>query len=425
MKWKIILIGLLALAGFWSFFLVKKQPAPLPALDDQTYLVAPLENDVFLKNPGDSEFLKIISHQEIFLGSEIKTSATGRALLLYPNGSTTAIDKNSHLAISILDSKGNRSRLNLLFGGVLGRIQNVLGTDEFYEVQTQNSVATVRGTVLGVRFEEGKTLVLVLENRVEVIPIDPKTGQRIEEAALTVQEGEKTSINSAALPTAASPLRSETLQKNDLETDFIRENIDRETLEKPRVKEIFDRSKVPAPSVSPLPRFNDLVRKVLKETSQPTFTTRPLLTATPKPTETIKPIVTSTPTPIRTAPPTTVDKISPTPLPTAIPSTDTNQTDSPNSALPTPTPVLSRPVLESVVPSTITSLNKVDVIVNGRHLKGVRGVTINGIPVSFFALDELSIFASIPAGTAAGVYDIGVSLNSGEELKLPGALTIK
>ncbi|TSC75158.1 MAG: glycoprotein gp100 [Parcubacteria group bacterium Gr01-1014_44] len=403
----IILAAVMALTGFWMF---ENKQTVLPVLADQTYIITPLENEVFLKNPGENDFEKIESTREIFEKSEIKTSSTGRALLLYPNGSMATIDKNSHLVIAILKAKGNQSRLDLILGGVLARLKNIVGSDDFYEVKTGNSVAAVRGTILGVRFSESITSVLVLENQAEITPLDPKTGQPIKEAGISLKEGEKTTIDSANLPSAEKPMQAQALEKIDLEDDFIRKNMDEEMLKKPAVRAIFEKSKVKIPSVSHRPRFEDLLKEI-KLNPEPQEQTA----ETPKPT----PI----PTPIPTPTPTLTPKIN---LPTATPRplpTETSKPTGSSEAISAPTPI--PPLLESVVPRLVSSGQKTDVIINGQRLKGVKRVLLNDFPVSFFALDELSIFATVPADFSTGVYGITVVLSSGEELKLADILTIK
>ena len=383
MKKLLILVVLAVLAvGFFVF-----KPEPITQSADSVYILAVLEPNVLVKQENQANFAEVSKSARVKAGDEIKTSSTGRASLLYPNGNVTNIDRDSHLKIKTLEENGDKSTLTLLVGGILAKVRNALGVGDYYQVETQNSVASVRGTIFAVKFKENISSVLVLENKVLVSAMDPKTGEAIKDhGAVEVESGEKVEVKSDRLPSADYPLEAKLLTKEDLAEEFIKRSLDQEDLKKESIRKIFEKVK------ESLPKEPVLMPTVL-----------PRLTATPKPTATLSP------TPL---------VLSPTPelIRETIKETLTL----------TPIPVLIQTSLISVTPKTLElSAERQEIVINGQKLTGTKQVFIGESAASFFVLDEATIFAALPSDLKAGVYDIVIVTSKGEKLRLDNALTVK
>jgi len=430
MKKLLIFVVLAVLAvGFFAF---KSNPQSKGA--GSVFILAVLEPNVLVKQESQSEFVEVQKSLQVKAGDEIQTSSTGRASLLYPNGDITNIDHDSHLKIKTLEESGNKSVLTLFVGSVLAKVRNAVGTSDYYQIETQNSVASVRGTIFVVKFKEKKSSVFVLENKVLVSAMNPKTGEILEDhGVVDVGSGEKTEVKSDHLPSADYPLEVKLLTKEDISEEFIKKNLDQEDLRKEKIREIFEKVEEPLPSVRPTLRFKDFVLEKPEQTEEirttqipeptkesveppasPTAKPNPITLSTSTPTPTPRPTLIPTPTP---NPSSTSNTITPTPTPTPTPMTS-------QSGTPTPEPIQTS--FLSITPKTAdVSQEKQEIVINGRKLTGTKQVLIGDLEVKFFVLDESTIFATIPAGFKEGVYDVEITTSKGESLRLENVLTIR
>lgn len=387
------------------------QPTPTPS----SFTLVVINPDVMIKRSGDADFQKISDETSIAAGVEVKTSATGKARLLYPNGTITDIEKDSHIKVESLDAQGGQSRIRVVVGGIWSKIKNVLGTNEYYEVETENTVASVRGTIFSTEFRNKITKVTGIESRVRVKAKDAKTNTTIAGSDLDIESGEETTVDDKAV--AAKRLAKRVLSNEDFRRDAIKEkildHIDREDIQKDQVRQIVRR--IREQNVNDRPFIQKLIERRLVEqdgsplptrsplpTAKPTLTPRP--TPTPTPVPTLKPTPTATPTPMSTPTPT------PTPVPTAVSVSFSAESLSPK-------------------------LVKVgqEFIINGKNFKNSRGdvtyvtqVMIGGMNAyRFNVLDQLSIFATPNPYLAPGTYDVTVMGSAGEKSTLSQSLTIQ
>lgn len=341
--------------------------------------IAVLDNDVLLKNLDNAEFNKIEKESNASEGSEIKTSSSGRASLLYPNATIANLAESSHLIIKNLENNSKRSKLRLVVGGIWSKIENILGTGDAYEIETENMVASVRGTIFAVEFHDGVSWIASFENKIIVTAINPKTGEAIEGGIVELNAGEKTIIDNKAMPSKSNPLKQSLITAVDLERKIVKNNIIN-FLNTPSVKVIWVRLK----QASPLP------------------------TPTPKPDSISSPQATPSPTPSLVIKPKTIQAISsPTPTP-----------------IPTPEP---KPVITSVTPVKLQKSEKgnVEFAINGQYLTGAKNVFLNQFELQFFALDSFTIFATVGPNIEPGIYDVSVVVANGEKLTLPRALEVQ
>ncbi len=420
---KIALIFIILVLAVGAVFLFKPK-AEVDKGVDRVYILAVLEPDVLVKPAGQSGFIEVFESTSIKTGDEIKTSSSGRAALLYPNGDITNIDRDSHLKIKTLEDGGNKSALTLLIGRVLAKVRHALGAGDYYQIETQNSVASVRGTIFAVKFKENKSSILVLENKVLVSAMDPKTGEEIKgHGVVEVESGEKTEVKSDSLPSRGDPLAAKLLTKEDISEEFIEKNLDQEDLKEKKVREIFEKAKESLPSALPSLKFKDFMVEDRSERREKKI--EPELKAE-EPTPTISPRLTATPTTIATLSPTPALSVtSQTPEPIRA-TQETSTSTPPPSFTPTPTPILIQTSLISITPRAIElSTEKQEIVLNGRKLTGVKKVFIGDLEAKFFVLDESTIFATIPAELKAGTHSVRIISAGGESLRLDNILTVR
>lgn len=388
-------------------------PAP------SAYTLVVVNPDVMLKKSGESDFRKVSTQTDIAAGAEIKTSASGKARLLYPNGTVTDIEKDSHIKLEALDAQGNKSRIRIVVGGIWSKIKNVLGTSDYYEVETENTVASVRGTIFWMEFRNKITNVTGIENTVRVRAKDIKTNTVIDGSDVNVESGQETNVDAPSV--ASRRLAARTLSNEDFRDNALRERIlnhvEQEDLKKEQVQKIVRR--VAEQNANDNTFIKRLIEQRLVEqgaSPTPTRSAPPTVrpSSSPKPTVTVTPRVSAIPTV------TPLASSTPTPRPSATPEP---------TATATPAPLI--PTAESLSPKSISATQ--EFVINGRNFKNSRGdvsyvaqVLISGVSVSKFnVLDSLTIFATAAVGSYPGTYDVTIVSTTGEKSTLSQALTIQ
>ncbi len=159
------------------------------ALKNNPVTISPLEQNVSIRQTEISDSVPLTRETEAFAGSIINTSPTGRALIEFSSSTRAVLDFNSELIVKNNETPSQKTALRLISGEVWSRVEKALERGEFYEIQTQNAVASVRGTSFGVEFKEDKTLVVVEKGEVKLIGIDEKTGSQILDSEKIISAG--------------------------------------------------------------------------------------------------------------------------------------------------------------------------------------------------------------------------------------------
>lgn len=160
--------------------------------------VSVLNTDVFLKKTTDTDFSKIEKETKASSGDTIKTSSDGRAVI-NEDGTITSLDYDSKITIKELN--GSNSKIALQSGSLWARVEKVFGQGEYYEIETQNAVAVVRGTSFGVNFRNGKSEVLTAEGSVSLIPKD-EDGNRLLDKAENIEANKKGVVQNLTVSTS-------------------------------------------------------------------------------------------------------------------------------------------------------------------------------------------------------------------------------
>lgn len=116
-------------------------------------------------------------------GAIISSDVNGLANIHMPDGSSIQLDSNSEITLEQADyadeSDSLKVKIRLTAGRVWSKIIELATTDSYWEVETSNAVASVRGTAFGMEYGDDETQVIGSENTVEVEAWDSATGETL------------------------------------------------------------------------------------------------------------------------------------------------------------------------------------------------------------------------------------------------------
>ncbi len=129
---------------------------------------------------------------EISNGSVISTDSTGLADIHMPDGSSVQLDSDSEITFEqadyIEDSDSLKVKIQLAAGRVWSKIIELATPESYWEVKTNNAVASVRGTAFGMEYNDEETQIIGSENTVEVEALDESTGESLGRAPVTAKK---------------------------------------------------------------------------------------------------------------------------------------------------------------------------------------------------------------------------------------------
>lgn len=139
------------------------------------------------------------------------------ANIYFGNGSVLKIDSETKIKIVKGEFQKTSGKLSvkiwLVVGRVYSQIKSLATIDSEWQVETPNTVATVRGTAFGVEFSKGKSMVIVTQNKVEVSAKDPATNQIIESSKTTAKENEFIVVDEKDIPKIKAEKRTLKIEK--------------------------------------------------------------------------------------------------------------------------------------------------------------------------------------------------------------------
>ena len=372
MKKTFIIVGLLILVGIGAFVMRPKKSAEVQVSPTSGYKLVVLAGDVSVIRSGETARQTVGDSTEVATGDQVITSLSGRARLRWPNGTLTTIDEDSQVRIAELSDGGAKSRLVLIFGDMWSKVTRILGPGEFYEVDTRETVAAVRGTIFRTTYRKNRARVEVMEHKVRVTTRNAD-GSTQEDTGVELDER-----TYGVVGTSGPSLRKVVVGRlNDTELqDAFHKRFERErNADDSQVRSTSSPTPTPSPSVSP---------RLL-----------PTVSVTVKPTST------------------------PTPTPTPSPSP---------SATPTPTPNLNVSV-SSVFPKALAAGQTFTIVgdnfLSGRNISRISQITVGGKPVIDMAIIDSSDVFVTPPQLAPGTYDISILATDGTQVTLSGAVTIQ
>ncbi len=269
-------VGALVLLGCGAagYFLFSQTPESLES-GVRAATATALKADVFLMSPGTEE-TPIEQTAVIHFGNTLRTSETGRALIDTDGGGSVMLDYASNFTLL---GDETHTTAQLATGQAWARVEKLFGQGEFFEIETGNAVAMVRGTAFGVSYRENATVVLVTEGTVAVVPRDPETGMRDMKRTVLVREGQKAVVDNGTVtvgPLTDADRRQEWFEENNPQTTG-------STVEKP--VRVLTPGENPAPIATntpavrdeptPTPKATDTPASPEEETSTPNATSAP------------------------------------------------------------------------------------------------------------------------------------------------------
>ena len=158
------------------------------------FTVTPFSSDVSIKGMEADTFNIIQTPASTTVGSTVKTSKDGRALIESSFGHPIAVDFNSNVTIANNDSENNKTTIELVSGGIWARAKKLVEKGEYLEIQTGNAVAVVRGTSFGLTYANNLTTLVVAEGEVSLFIKNKDTGEIIVESEIVVKAGYKGTV---------------------------------------------------------------------------------------------------------------------------------------------------------------------------------------------------------------------------------------
>jgi len=360
---------------------------PSPSTSVHTYSLIVISDSVSVVHANATTSQNIQGSTTVTQGDTITTSMTGRARLRWTDDTITTLEPNTTITIEQLTGDGTQSRLTLIVGDMWAKVGRILGVGQYYEVQTQETVAAVRGTIFRVSYHNRRTRVQGIENTVRVFVRDEK-GNTDESTGIDVRESSIAELDASTTATVKDRrLESRRLTATELR-DPILEQIKRE-------KNLDD-------------------NQIIEQTSPtPSLTTTP--TRTPTPTS-IKVSPSLLPSPLPTK------LVTPTPTPVETPQPEAGQ---PLAETPTPLPPVQ---IDHVFPSVISPGDTFSLegfnYTSGRNTSRISSISVGGQSAKYSIVGSTSIFVT-PFGLTSGVYDISVVTTDGVTLTIKNAITIK
>lgn len=201
MKFKTLIIAVILVAIAGVFLVINRSMAPTSDniknnhvivdetvtadeknLTEQNLPWVEVLSSLVSKKTGE-EWLELISGDQLKNGDIVKTDSSGLANIYLPDGSVIRLDSDSQILISEadyeVDSKTLKLKIKLIAGRVWSKIFELATNESYWEVETANAVAAVRGTAFGVEYENDETVVIGWENTVEVEAVDIYSGRKL------------------------------------------------------------------------------------------------------------------------------------------------------------------------------------------------------------------------------------------------------
>jgi hypothetical protein len=207
-----VVVAVALMSGGFFMWWARETSAPAPSVypsggatlnadDAQQAWVEVSADHVSRISLGSSSSTEIFSGDRVVAGDTIVTDDTGTAVIHFPDGSLARIDTKSRVAIDesrfAPESGDLRVRLSLFAGNVWSKIIQLATPDSQWQVQTSNTVATVRGTAFGVSYANGTSRIIGSEHVVSITVIDPVSHKAVEDQSASVDAGETITVDDA------------------------------------------------------------------------------------------------------------------------------------------------------------------------------------------------------------------------------------
>jgi hypothetical protein len=235
---------------------VGNKPAKVSSLE--RFTLATLNPEVTFREAEETVSTPVINQVAVVSGTTVETGVVGRAAILYPNQTITNLGPETTVKLEAIADSGNQSRLSLALGSVWAKIESVTGTGE-YQIEAQNMVASVRGTILALEELKARgpgvpsqTHLLVFEGVVLAWPRDVRTGRVDKTAVFEVEAGEFVSATYDDIQNKVFVDKA-SMTTLDLERPIVKSNLTAEILTRPEVEKVIQLIKtrgIPVPDTT-------------------------------------------------------------------------------------------------------------------------------------------------------------------------------
>jgi len=126
-------------------------PTPIP----RSATVKSVTGVVEIRASAEATFAPATAGQQMLTGDELKTGSDGQAVMVLDDGTGIVVAADSSFSLSTLEGTHDNpiTRFFLNLGQVFTIGPSDFNPDAVYEIETPRGVATIRGTMLGVRFD--------------------------------------------------------------------------------------------------------------------------------------------------------------------------------------------------------------------------------------------------------------------------------
>jgi|GEM_PF-3363621 len=401
--------------GFFVWRMMSNKQTPIPSertkvQNNASFTVTPLNYQVYTANASNpSDFSEIQQATLVQTGAHIKTNAMGRALI--EGIHNTLLDTNTQVTLEQADLVTNQTKIKLEIGNIWSRIKKLTDKGQYYEIETQNARASVRGTSFGMFVRGKETWLMVTDGAVRFVPLKPTTHEEVASKITIVSAGYMARITEAG-DLLLSSLSS--VDKSD--TWFIYNNQTQKPEDQNKANTALATTDTPTSSIPSAGSASGSMTGTVVQPSTPTQTPAPAPAQVPTPTVAPTPTITTTPSLGSTDTSTSSGTI------TSPPATTSNNTITPA------TPETPELILSSATPNSILENTSVRLVLKGiGFVKAqVRSLTIGSVTMTDFSVqDDTTIIVNVPVRTLyGGVYDVNVFGANQSSATLRGGLVV-
>jgi len=210
MKKIFFIVGTILLIGglVWYFFFQSKNIANAPeeAQDGNSKKdfaengwIEVENRGVYLVNTDGTLGTELQQGDEIMTGQTLMTDKTGLASLHFFDGSTLSMESETKISLDnfnyFSNDKSLKVKISLQAGRVWSRIKALVTPESYWEVETTNAVAAVRGTSFGVSYISGQTTIIGSVHLININAKDPQTQEMIKDNTAYIGENQYIIIN--------------------------------------------------------------------------------------------------------------------------------------------------------------------------------------------------------------------------------------
>lgn len=149
----------------------KPTMAPEPRKQETYYVVEDLQGSAQILELGSDRWKAVSQEDMLGQGDEIRVGSKGQVTLTLGNETTVQLFENSRLIVSSLEPVGDGgmiTRLKLTAGRVISRLRKLLARGSEFQIEANDVVCGVRGTVFEVGFDGEEVQTATQEGAIEV-----------------------------------------------------------------------------------------------------------------------------------------------------------------------------------------------------------------------------------------------------------------